>query len=183
MLSQRRKKRRLPLFKNEAEFSRTVRAWLASYGFAVQSIESAGVAVGIPDLYFSGEACKGWIELKCVKTAKDACHVPFRPGQYSWLRRFNKHGTFCVLLIAYEEGVAVMLGENIQIEYTVKDIHFYTVPSTGAECVGAIKGAYLAEENNRHRDDDNGSIHSINPVSGYIRTESPARADNGGSAT
>jgi len=156
------------MFKNEAEFSRTLKTWLEEEGMAVQPIESAGVAVGIPDIYFSDARCKGWIELKNVKSLNQACNVPLRPGQYAWLRRFCKKGTFCVLMVAYGEGIAVIDNKRIKARFTADEIRSYTVPETGEACVEAIIGAYNEENNTASGIYDDLRIESISPDSGYI---------------
>jgi len=171
------------MFKNEHEFSKILRAWLEDRDCAFQSIESGGIAVGIPDAFFSSARLnmRGWLELKNEgEITKARYKVAFRPGQYSWMRRFSRQGTFCALVIAWEHGIAFFGPSDLKLEYTRDEIMKSSFPSYGADFITALQGAYDAFKKN-HDDfykpfDDAEHSVSVNPISGHIRESS---ADDG----
>jgi len=98
---------------------------LKADGFEVQPIESGGTGSGIPDLYISS-AKRGfyaWMELKNFKIGSlKEVHVPFRPGQLAWLKRFTASGTLCILALATEYGEAYFFGSDLKAVYTREEL-------------------------------------------------------------
>lgn len=84
----------------------------------------------------------GWLELKNTDVIKKATKIEFRPGQYNWIRRFERNGTFCAVLVAHDEGIAVFPGRTIKLEYTVDEFYKATVLPSATAVVDALQGAY-----------------------------------------
>lgn len=106
--------------RNEAAFSKSLRTALELSGAMVQSVESGSTALGIPDIYFRTLKIDGWIELKnLVYPIRGHLDVPFRPGQYAWLKRHWEMGGTSVLAISGVEGIWFYKGDRIQKTYTV----------------------------------------------------------------
>ena len=60
-------------------------------------------STGIPDLSFSVKGVNGWIELKQIEkwsgSGKKAKPKKFTSSQINWLKRANKHGGYCFVLV------------------------------------------------------------------------------------
>ena len=109
-------------YKTENRFRNQLVNEMRLEGFEVQGIESGGTGRGIPDIYFSGNAIKGWIELKnIVGELHDPVNVDFRAGQYEWLMRYHKAGTNVYLMVSCEEGIFVFRGVEIKKSYSLQD--------------------------------------------------------------
>lgn len=88
----------------------------------VQSIETGTTALGIPDLFFFDRETKrvGWIELKQIDDFAEPVKVPFRPGQYNWLRSYVQMGGTAYLICtskSTDEFWYVFAGPNIKLSY------------------------------------------------------------------
>lgn len=104
--------------KDEASFSRSIRHALESEGAMVQSVESGGTAVGIPDLFIRTEKISAWMELKnLIYPVRSYLEVPFRPGQLAWLKRHSALGGISALAIASLEGIYMFKGAEIAGSY------------------------------------------------------------------
>jgi len=85
----------------------------------IQRVENE-LDLGTPDLYFSHFTTCGWIELKqfkLPKREKTEITIPFRPGQYGWIRRFSRAGTRVILICYTNNGVFAFEGERIKTVY------------------------------------------------------------------
>lgn len=124
----------------ESKFYDELKSPLSEY--FLQRVENT-VDLGTPDVFFARRAVipgwpQGWIELKVMtlplrKTTRIT--IPFRPGQYGWLRKATKAGVLALLLIKSNHGVHAFRGEDIQLQYTNDEFwklgnHFNT--STGS---------------------------------------------------
>jgi hypothetical protein len=59
--------------------------------YNVTRIETGETAVGVPDLHMRTYRHDVWIELKVVKQLKSGqVKIPFRPGQFNWIRRHTE---------------------------------------------------------------------------------------------
>ena len=99
-------------------------AWL------YQPIESTATGIGIPDGYFRTRVAEGWIELKVINFhGQEHVVIPFRRGQYNWLKRYADLGGRAFLFVFYvahlrQDTVCVMIFYNdyIQREYDVQEM-------------------------------------------------------------
>lgn len=104
--------------KNEAAFSGVLCRTLRDYGCKVQRIESGGTGLGIPDAFVRTFHTDVWIEMKnLVFPVTYSVRVPFRPGQYAWLKDYERMGGHSVLAIASQEGFFFFHNEHIHKEY------------------------------------------------------------------
>ena len=88
----------------------------------IQPIESHATN-GIPDIFFHDEE-SGWAELKQL----DGLMVPFRPGQYAWIKRFVSLGGLALLICTTRDGVWIVFqGENILQDY--RDLDWFSMAS------------------------------------------------------
>lgn len=115
------------MFERESDFRRTLGKKLEARGFFFQPIESGDTADGIPDVYFVIEGWPaGWIELKRVDIINvqpdSIIDVPYRPGQFSWLKRNWNKGGLSVLGIRVNDEYAFFVNRDIKREYTYKEI-------------------------------------------------------------
>lgn len=80
-----------------------------------QPIESGGVKVGIPDLYFFNRVTGrgGWAELKEINDHRSTVRIPWRPGQRSWLLSFQAKGG---------NGILICTSKHLQWWYVFKDL-------------------------------------------------------------
>jgi|WetSurMetagenome_2_1015567.scaffolds.fasta_scaffold419935_2 hypothetical protein len=85
----------------------------------LERIETGAVRLGVPDLYFTTKAKRGWMELKIIDLDRTPIVVDFRPGQYAWLTRHVVCGG-CSLLMTYEPNMDILTiheGVNICQQY------------------------------------------------------------------
>ena len=91
----------------------------------LQRIESGSTGLGIPDIFYRTLKYDGWIESKIIKTKlTKPIVVPFRPGQFSWLRDYILLGGTAFLMVYIEDTHDVAMLKNIYIQewYDVGDI-------------------------------------------------------------
>ncbi len=104
--------------KDEEAFSRAIRKALSEEGALVQAVESGGTAVGIPDLFIRTTRISAWMELKnLIFPVRYRLEVPFRPGQYAWMKRHTDMGGISALAIASLEGIFFFRDGEIKTEY------------------------------------------------------------------
>lgn len=96
----------------------------------IQSIESGGTGIGIPDIFFRTQNKEGWIELKQVRqSAKGKVNIPFRPGQISWIQRYIKRNGLVILLCSFSNHfpdrgyLFAFKGKNIWEEYSINQFY------------------------------------------------------------
>jgi hypothetical protein len=86
--------------------------------FKVQPIETGGIAIGVPDLFFAKEGLSGWIELKNIQgELPDTIRIDFRPRQFSWLMEYMEQKVNVYLGISCEEGIFFFKNNDIHKEY------------------------------------------------------------------
>ncbi len=75
--------------------------------------------LGTPDTYFSTLYGCGWMELKCkrIERCRGEVKIPFRPGQYPWLRDHYQSGGLSILALWGDEGYYFFFNDAIQICY------------------------------------------------------------------
>ena len=82
-------------------------------------------AYSIPDVhYVKSVSSSGWIELKVINKfpKKDYITIPFRKGQYAWIRKYIKFSEYIFLFIYIEHTLFVIKGMNIHPAYTKTSI-------------------------------------------------------------
>lgn len=136
------------LFSNETLFRNAVHQWLTENKIMSQRIESGGVDVGIPDLFFANlePRMSGWLELKNLGRLDDVVRVPFRPGQLLWLKRFSKAGLYCGVAIAHDLGVSLFSGAFLQPLYSKSTMLSHCCQADANSFVKLLKGDYLYEQ-------------------------------------
>lgn len=84
--------------------------------------------LGTPDLHYTTENNEGWVELKVIKSMpkkkETGIKIPFRPGQYSWLRNrywLNKN-TSNWLVIQVEDMFFAFKNKGIKETYTRSEL-------------------------------------------------------------
>jgi hypothetical protein len=104
--------------RSESAFAASLYPKIRDEGCKVQPVESGLTGLGIPDAYVRTRVVGLWIELKnLIYPVRDYLLVPFRPGQYVWLRDHWKLGGISVLGIASVEGFFFFSNARIQQEY------------------------------------------------------------------
>jgi len=132
------------LYKNESALRSYFGNIAKSQGFKVQHIESGTTGCGIPDTYLSCPDVKGWIEFKLlgsILTVPRVLIVPYRAGQYAWLKNFSGAGTDCWLVLGFQEGIVVARNGEIQKDYLGSDLTDRCVPLVEATNIrNTLKG-------------------------------------------
>ena len=89
----------------------------------LQPIESGSIGSGIPDIFFRDIHNEGWIELKQLIIKRNKMvYVPFRPGQYPWIKRYVKLNGNMILLGTFKPSIHSLGHEKIWIVIKGKDI-------------------------------------------------------------
>ena len=105
--------------KNEGAFSGVICKAMKDYGCKVQRIESGSTGLGIPDAFVRTFHTDIWMELKnLVYPVVHSVQVPFRPGQYAWLKEYARMGGHSVLAMATCEGFYFFHNDRIRKEYS-----------------------------------------------------------------
>lgn len=81
---------------------------------------------GTPDVYFFNKKCCGWMENKHIHLGNKYLgnvKVPFRPGQYPWLKEHYQNGGLSLLGIITDWGMFFAVNENICENYSRDDFH------------------------------------------------------------
>ena len=104
-----------------------------------QPIESGTTGLGIPDMFIRTSKVSVWAELKNEKyRISYPYHVPFRPGQASWLERHYRLGGISVLGISTPDGDFFFVNEHIHRIYEddlSKYCNYYCTHIIGREFV------------------------------------------------
>lgn len=83
-----------------------------------QPIESGSTGLGIPDMFLRTGKHSVWAEFKNAKYAIQLPYtVPFRPGQYRWLKDYYSLGGLSLLVIGTPEGIYIFRNESIKKQY------------------------------------------------------------------
>jgi Holliday junction resolvase len=109
----------------ESQFRRKLLDSLRKTGALVRAIETGGTVVGFPDVYYCHDGVVALIELKNMTNIEGPCtsrKVPFRPGQYSFLKRNKQMGGYSFVGIAYRNGYAFYSITDID-ETTERPLH------------------------------------------------------------
>ena len=111
----------------ETEGRKWLRQLCKDKAIIFQPIESSRTSIGIPDIYLRTPVVDGWMELKQIKwNATDHYKIPFRPGQFEWLRKYSGFGGNAILCLFMEEAnnnlVFFIKRHNIHLEYTMKEL-------------------------------------------------------------
>ncbi len=94
----------------------------------MQRIESGSTGIGIPDFYFKTTKEEGWIELKEIKgnVSREAIiRIPYRPGQYNWLRNYTQLNGNAILICSIDKAWYCFKGDYIQETYIYEDLHTF----------------------------------------------------------
>lgn len=76
----------------------------------------------VPDIFFRSETQEGWIELKCLPTITYKVTIPFRPGQFSWIRDYiRKGGTAYLFCSTPDQLLWIFKNKDIYRSYTNKE--------------------------------------------------------------
>jgi len=84
----------------------------------VQPIESGTTGLGIPDVFIRTTKASAWVELKHEHYEPRLPYkVPFRTGQYGWLKHHYTLGGISVLGLWFPSGLHLYVNEHIQEVY------------------------------------------------------------------
>ena len=126
--------------KNESAFSGVICKNIKDYGCKVQRIESGSTGLGIPDAFVRTFNTDVWMELKnLIYPVTHSVQVPFRPGQYAWLKDYARMGGNSVLAIASQEGFFFFHNDHIQKEYLAP------LSKSADLCLNRIDGRTIVE--------------------------------------
>ena len=92
----------------------------------IMRIESHATMLGIPDVNFRTAYIEGWIELKQLKKGHYVWRVPFRPGQYNWLKKQYMLNGIAILLATIDKQWYYFEGEDIKEVYSFNELVNYT---------------------------------------------------------
>lgn len=83
-------------------------------------------AYSIPDIFYCTSMSRmGWIELKVIKRfpkKSDYVTVPFRPGQYAWIKNFLNYSDQVFLFLYIENSLFIFQGTDIRQTYSISNI-------------------------------------------------------------
>jgi hypothetical protein len=83
-----------------------------------QPIETGLTGLGVPDLFVRTHKVGAWCELKNIKERPTfPFKVPFRPGQYMWLKRHAVLGGTSILGIGTPIGIYFFCNDAIREVY------------------------------------------------------------------
>lgn len=144
------------MFERESDFRRTLGKKLEARGFFFQPIESGSTADGVPDAYFVRKGWPaGWLELKRIDLINFhydmPIDVPYRPGQFAWLKRNWNSGGLSVLGIRMNEYYAFFVNSEIKRQYTYTEIQLASMGKSDTDkwFIARVTGAL---ERDRQKD-------------------------------
>jgi hypothetical protein len=112
------------MYKLEGDLRSDFTKHVNAQGCKAQPIESGTTGLGIPDWYVRTPKVSAWAEFKNLRFPLNyPLEVPFKPGQYTWLKRHWALGGTSLLIIGTIEGIYVWRNEHIQKVYVAP---FYT---------------------------------------------------------
>ena len=105
---------------NESTFYKQMHAVFPGF---IKRVENE-LEVGTPDVYFSSAYATGWMELKCHRgdRARGKVSIPFRPGQYAWLRQNWQYCGLSMLAVWGADGYYFFVNQHIQIVYDTRTL-------------------------------------------------------------
>jgi len=91
----------------------------------ITDIETGGTEVGVPDLHIRTNHIDIWMESKKIDRMplrkNSTITIKYRPGQYKWLKEYQKLGGVSVLAITY--GHEWFMLTDIRKKYTVDELY------------------------------------------------------------
>jgi hypothetical protein len=114
---------------NESAMYEKLLSLLRGYPIMLQRIENRTGRV--PDIYYACSQSSGWIELKEIEMPKrksTKIKIPFRPGQFPWIKRHLKYSEQIILLCSTKECDSwfIFRGYGIKERYNHTDIELLT---------------------------------------------------------
>jgi len=82
--------------------------------------------LGTPDMTLTNQQGSAFLEAKqrtLTESINGCVHIPFRPGQYAWLRDYHKYGGTSLLGIVTEYGFFFARNTAIKEAYTREEMH------------------------------------------------------------
>ncbi|MEJ2248053.1 MAG: hypothetical protein P8Y70_00150 [Candidatus Lokiarchaeota archaeon] len=78
----------------------------------------------VPDIYFTSNQLKGWIELKNIRYIRkdNTIKVPFRPGQYPWIKNHLYFQKGIYLIVTINNKWFIKENNKIQEIYNLQNI-------------------------------------------------------------
>ena len=110
-----------------------------------QRIES-NIDFGIPDLYYCIDIENaGWIELKQIpKYPKNGLvKIPFRTGQYSWLKHHTSFSDNTFLFLWIEDNFYIFRGKRILEQYSIDGLSLFSIVDASWKEVNWLSVFYL----------------------------------------
>ena len=120
----------MAIVRNESEIYQFLKNGFQFMPIIMQRIESHGTGLGIPDIAFNSKDNCGWIEDKKIdRLPTIRFKIPFREGQYAWIkrwRRINRGKVFVIILLgAITKTPKLVIIEDVGIhdrEYNMAEI-------------------------------------------------------------
>ena len=93
----------------------------------------------VPDLFFRMPEREGWIEFKVIDTNGFKVKIPFRPGQFAWIKEYTELGGN-ILLFCIDMNAVLWITKNCYIvkEYTIVDFKCLANPIFWADLTASI---------------------------------------------
>jgi hypothetical protein len=75
----------------------------------------------VPDIFFRTMTTSGWIELKIRPTGKEVLTMPFRKGQFAWIKEYRQMGglVFLFFYLNWNEYLYIFKNYNILPAYVM----------------------------------------------------------------
>jgi hypothetical protein len=101
-------------------------------GFPIRLYRIENRTGRVPDIYYSFRKSNGFIELKNIDyyACKDKIKIPFRPGQYPWIKEQLKYNEYIFLIGTFKHSDSKVWiffkGKDIKEEYSKKSLLYFT---------------------------------------------------------
>lgn len=118
--------------KPESKWRERFNSKMTEKGAWCTPIESGATGDGIPDTFMRFNNRGYWIEYKVIDAPLTSQQkVPFRPGQYNWLRRNHREGGVSLVAIQYNDGYLFASITAVDLEYHIYRGHHAVMTKHG----------------------------------------------------
>jgi len=93
----------------------------------------------VPDLFFRHRYGGGWVEFKVVNTSGLKVRIPFRPGQFAWIKDYVLLGEQIYLFCIDTNGILwILKNHEITQEYSTIDFKIIAKPIHWTDLTASI---------------------------------------------
>ena len=93
----------------------------------------------VPDLFFRHKQHSGWVEFKVINTTGFKVTIPFRPGQFGWIKDYVLLGEQIYLFCIDTNGILwILKNREIAQEYSIVDFKCLAKPIHWTDLTASI---------------------------------------------